>query len=268
MGSLTTLQWEMHNSNTWLNRIYNTSALISTQNKMEDFWLNGYMKVKQFLTEEEVKKVLVELQSIDTSRMDEGHVFRMTTEDRDDVKQLQYLFMYSDYIRDMIKPKLVSFVHNTFQNDKYEVVNMQMFAKPPLSKGTDAHQDGFYFGRKRYDEYNKNPITCWIALNDVDESRGCMYYVPHSHRLGLLDHCLFGSTVRTRTGVTGLAAYVDYTHISKQEIPMIIKAGDMIIHDSLLVHRSSPNTIQNHTRRALSTIMIPTDCSRADMLSE
>ena len=30
-------------------------------------------------------------------------------------------------------------------------------------------------------------LTCWIGLDDVDRENGCMYYIPKSHKWGLLE---------------------------------------------------------------------------------
>ena len=62
-------------------------------------------------------------------------------------------------------------------------------------------------------------LTLWLALEDVDEENGCMYYVPGSHKQGLLQHY--------KTDMIGFSqALVDYTNdMAVKEIPMRVKRG-------------------------------------------
>jgi hypothetical protein len=45
------------------------------------------------------------------------------------------------------------------------------------------HQDYSYWTRTKPMAH----LTCWTGLDDADTQNGCMYYVPGSHRWGLLD---------------------------------------------------------------------------------
>ena len=62
-------------------------------------------------------------------------------------------------------------------------------------------------------------LTLWLALEDVDEENGCIYYVPGSHKQGLLQHY--------KTDMIGFSqALVDYTSdMAFKEIPMCVKRG-------------------------------------------
>ena len=47
--------------------------------------------------------------------------------------------------------------------------NLQYFNKPAgVGKPTPPHQDGYYFMLKKH-----NAVTCWLALEKVDEENGC-----------------------------------------------------------------------------------------------
>ena len=61
----------------------------------------------------------------------------------------------------------------------------QFLAKPPgRSAPTCWHQDEAYWGRNLDDK----GITCWIPLQDVDETNGCMHFIDGGHRHGVLEH--------------------------------------------------------------------------------
>ena len=60
----------------------------------------------------------------------------------------------------------------------------QLFCKPAKHGGVVAwHQDYSYWTRTKPMEH----LTCWVGLDDADVDNGCLYYVPGSHRWGLLD---------------------------------------------------------------------------------
>ncbi len=129
-----------------------------------------------------------------------------------------------------------------------KVLNMQYFIKYPNYKITSPHQDGFYF-----DAPDKTILTFWIPLMDVTPENSCMFYVPGSHKNGVLPHEAVGTQLRTRTGKTGYSQYCqDYEIDEFNAVPL--KAGEIVVHDQFAVHYSS----ENHTdsrRIAVTCIM-------------
>lgn len=129
----------------------------------------------------------------------------------------------------------------------FEVLNNQYFCKPPHYKETSAHQDNAYF------ESNSDVFTFWIPLQDVDIENSCMFYVPGSHRHGLVEHKPIGTNVRTRTGKTGLSLYSDvYKNDEYVKVPM--SAGQILVHDKNTMHFSSPN-LSDEYRLAVTAII-------------
>src|SRR5688572_807171 len=60
----------------------------------------------------------------------------------------------------------------------------QLFYKPAHHGGVVAwHQDYSYWRRTLPMQH----LTCWVGLDDVSTENGCLYYVPKSHKWGLLD---------------------------------------------------------------------------------
>ncbi len=98
------------------------------------------------------------------------------------------------------------------------------------------------------------PLSCWMALDDVDEANGCMAFVPHSQWFGALEpirltdpQSLFGlvpEDVRGRTRLQGVFQ------------PM--KAGSCTFHNGLTFHYAGPNRTER-PRRAIITIYMPGD---------
>lgn len=155
-----------------------------------------------------------------------------------DIKQIQNLHfgVVNDMLVNLIAP-----------DRKFIVLNNQYFCKPPHYKETSAHQDNAYF------ESNSDVFTFWIPLQDVDIENSCMFYVPGSHRHGLVEHKPIGTNVRTRTGKTGFSLYSDvYKNDEYVKVPM--SAGQILVHDKNTMHFSSPN-LSDEYRLAVTAII-------------
>ena len=71
-------------------------------------------------------------------------------------------------------------------------------------------------------------LTCWLALNDTDESNGCPWVIPGLHRLG---------TVKHETTDLGFEIPLN----QKEAIPLSLKSGSIAVFSSLTPHRTGPN---------------------------
>jgi ectoine hydroxylase-related dioxygenase (phytanoyl-CoA dioxygenase family) len=118
----------------------------------------------------------------------------------------------------------------------------QLFCKPAGHGGVVAwHQDYSYWTWTAPMAH----LTCWLGLDDVDESNGCLHYVPGSHRWGLLP-------------VTGLAGEMDavrellddeQARAFDAKVPIILNRGECAFHHPLTMHGSYANR-SNRPRRA------------------
>lgn len=73
-------------------------------------------------------------------------------------------------------------------------------------------------------------LTLWVALVDTDETNGCLWIVPGSHRLGLLPHDAAGVNPVLREARTAAPAVA---------VPM--RAGEGVAFSGLTLHGSGPN---------------------------
>jgi len=139
-----------------------------------DYEVVGYTKFESYLDVgfiDEVNKIidnmLVDIE-INDGVFDEDNTGK--------IKQIQYLHNKNDIfikLLDKIKPA----IEHLLDGKKYNILNVQLFEKhPQISKPTRAHQDNAY-----YKQTPATPLTIWIALDDIDEENGCLYYAPYSH---------------------------------------------------------------------------------------
>lgn len=113
------------------------------------------------------------------------------------------------------------------------------------SRPTPWHQDLPYWPMQQ-----TGALSCWMALDDVDESNGCMRFIPGSHQVGRLDPIrlvdpqdIFGMVPgRTLDGVEPVVARM--------------KAGSCTFHDGLTFHSAFTNT-SGRPRRAMVVIYMP-----------
>lgn len=115
----------------------------------------------------------------------------------------------------------------------------QFLGKPPHNDApTYWHQDEGYWGRNLDDK----GITCWIPLQDVDRTNGCMHFIDGSHREGVLEHKLV-------EGVKSdlLQCEPDESRAVACEIPR----GAVTFHHSATVHMTTANET-DRWRKALT----------------
>jgi hypothetical protein len=96
-------------------------------------------------------------------------------------------------------------------------------------------------------------ITVWVALDDADESNGCLRYAPGSHAGGERAAADFvaGATMSARDGL----APIDRAHAEAIAVFAPVPAGVALAHDPLVWHMSPPNP-SDRPRRAWSLSFI------------
>jgi phytanoyl-CoA hydroxylase len=109
----------------------------------------------------------------------------------------------------------------------------QFLAKRPgHSVPTWWHQDEGYWGRA----LTNRGITCWIPLQDVDETNGCMHFSDGAHRRGVFPH----------ERVPGLKSDILRCEVDDSKtIACPIRRGSVTFHHSATPHM----TTENRSRR-------------------
>lgn len=132
----------------------------------------------------------------------------------------------------------------------------QLFCKPAHHGGVVAwHQDYSYWTRTTPMQH----LTCWTGLDDASKENGCLYYVPKSHRWGLLDKPELAGDME------GLMAYL--TEEQKAEfkpIPIELKKGYGTFHHPLMVHGSYENKSSRSRRAFVLNVFADGTASNSD----
>jgi ectoine hydroxylase-related dioxygenase (phytanoyl-CoA dioxygenase family) len=106
------------------------------------------------------------------------------------------------------------------------------------------HQDVTYWGFQP-----PTAVTAWLAIDDADIENGCMRVIPGSHRLGQLPH----GTADRSGNLLSVNQSLDASLVNESgAINVVLQAGQMSLHDGLLIHGSNPN--RSNRRRAGLTV--------------
>ena len=132
----------------------------------------------------------------------------------------------------------------------------QLFCKPAKHGGVVAwHQDYSYWTRTTPMQH----LTCWVALDEATIDNGCLYYVPKSHRWGLLDKPDLAGDME------GLMKYL--TEKQKTEfrpVPIELKKGYATFHHPLMVHGSFANKSPRSRRAFVLNVFTDGTVSNTD----
>lgn len=124
----------------------------------------------------------------------------------------------------------------------------QVFAKPARHGGVVAwHQDYSYWTWTTPMAH----LTCWMALDDVDEENGCLRYVPGSHRWPALERTALGGAM------DGLVDGLDreQRRALEQSVPVVLRRGEASFHHPRLVHGSGANRSARPRRATLANVI-------------
>jgi len=144
--------------------------------------------------------------------------------------------------RFVLDPRLTSLVSEFFGGQKALLATDQIFMKPPRhGSAKPYHQDNAYFKVTPMDDV----LTAWIALDDVDESNGCLRYIAGSHLGPIVEHAAVEGEVYN---LTPDKSKID---LSKERLA-IVKKGGVVFHHGTSLHTSHRNESERW-RRAYAT---------------
>lgn len=214
------------------------------QEEIEFFQNNGYLLKRGLFSSDEVafyKSHFEEIRQQETER-------QFADFGEPDFEKMDPLKVYPRIMQphrrdeaslDWLTDKRLNEVMTAVLGKEPYAVQTMFYFKPPGARGQALHQDQYYL--------RVQPGTCmaaWMAVDDCDVNNGCLRVVPGSHDWPLL--CLTeADTSQSFTDVT-----VDLPD-DAVELPVEMKAGDVLFFNGQIVHGSLPNTTTDRFRRAL-----------------
>ena len=216
---------------------------------MTAFGSDGFVHLKGFFAPALVAEVLANVERYVRDvvpRAPDTDAFYEDKERPETLKQLIRVHLHDPYFRSLLEEGIFPQTAAELLGEAVRPVNEQVFIKPPggASRATPPHQDGYYFRLEPC-----AATTLWLALDDVDAENGCLRYVRGSHRRGVRPHGRTG-TLGFSQGVSDFGTAEDRAN----EVVCVARAGDLIAHHALTIHRADENRAPGRPRRALGLV--------------
>ncbi|MDH7461749.1 phytanoyl-CoA dioxygenase family protein [Chitinophagaceae bacterium 26-R-25] len=219
-----------------------------TEEQVKSFEENGFISGIKILTEEQVDLLNNELVKLQSVTPEEKKLF-YHYENNESVDPSKVLFhaiggwRVTPGFHDLIWSPAYRMAAYQLLGKSFRLFHDQLFCKPAKHGGVVAwHQDFSYWTFTK----PMHHLTCWIGLDDATTDNGCLYYVPGSHKWGLLP-------------ITGLTGDMDaVTQVLTEEQNRIFDAkvanelprGYASFHHPLTMHGSYAN-FSERPRRAV-----------------
>ncbi|MGC1243011.1 MAG: phytanoyl-CoA dioxygenase family protein [Chryseosolibacter sp.] len=218
-----------------------------TSEQIDFFHENGYLSGVKLLDEWQVDALNVELAEIADPGHPAHHLFyEFHSNESSDPNAILFhalgAWRITEGFHDIVwNPAFVMAASQLLGDRSVRFWHDQLFCKPALHGGVVAwHQDYAYWTVTKPMQH----LTCWTGLDDVSTDNGCLYYVPKSHRWGLLDRPELAGDME------GLMKYLKQEQReSFNPFPVEMKKGYATFHHPLMVHGSYENR-SNRSRRA------------------
>ncbi len=151
------------------------------------------------------------------------------------------------HVASVKSPRLAEIARSLVGRRSIRLWHDHAFIKPAKDGAeTKWHQDFPYWPMNE-----PGALSCWIALDDVNEKNGCLSFIPGSHMKGRLKPV----SLTNRDNIFRLAG------MKKKDIKpavMEMKAGSCTFHDGNTFHYAGGNTTLR-PRRALAIIYVPSE---------
>lgn len=219
-----------------------------TEEQIADFEKNGFIQGIKILSDEHVDILNDELIRLQSLSEDERKLFyHYESNESEDPDRVLFhaigAWRLTPGFHDLLWAPAYRMAAYQLLGQSYRLFHDQLFCKPAKHGGVVAwHQDFSYWTFTK----PMHHLTCWIGLDDANTENGCLYYVPGSHKWGLLPI----------TGLTGdmnaVREVLDQGQMEQfdRRVANELKRGYASFHHPLMMHGSYENS-SDRSRRAV-----------------
>lgn len=206
--------------------------------EIEKFHATGFLVARQVADELSVKIIrarIVKLFAEQAGRR-EGSFFDLTGTDEDGKEMgLPQLLDVRSYAPELM---VTDFFANASRlavqllGKQAKFVADHALMKPSHHGATTPwHQDDAF----REGIYKHNEISIWLALQETDQTNGCLTFLPGSHLLPVLPHRSFSGNRKVH------ALECEFSGPPDKSVACPLSAGDCTVHTNLTLHGAGPN---------------------------
>jgi len=219
--------------------------------QVQFFHDNGYLKGVRLLTDEQVEMLREELRDLFDPEYPGNELFHEyhSNESTDPTRVLFHAlgaWRIKPGFHDLLWNPPFTTAASQLLGGAVRFWHDQLFCKPARHGGVVAwHQDYSYWTRTQPMAH----LTCWIGLDDATRDNGCLQYIPGSHRWDLLP-------------ITGLAGDMDSIRSVLtpeqqdrfQPVAVELKKGEAAFHHPRMIHGSFANSTDRQRRAAVVNV--------------
>ncbi|KAJ1790036.1 hypothetical protein LPJ59_005234 [Coemansia sp. RSA 2399] len=207
-----------------------------TQEQIDGYTADGFLKITDLFTKEDVQRLIKEVRNIQSwpdapgKWMNYYELNKVTNTNQ--LCRTENFTPYSDYVRGIVTGSRVLSILEQLTGQQYILFKEKINAKLPGGQGFKPHQDAPAFTHLG----QVNHITILFTIDGSYIENGCLEVVPGSH---------IGHTIIPHHDS---GAIMDKWCEENKWIPVECDSGDILIFGSYLAHRSGENP--SNTSRA------------------
>lgn len=237
--------------------------LFITAEQNSFYQINGYLLISNFLDESELEVWRTTVDSAVEKQRGEalkGYPAGDKPDHYDNVfLQQMLLSRISEEMRNLIHDATLAKI----AADLASVPGIQLWHDQALIKEPFANPTAFHRDVPFWSFDSQDAISYWIALDDASLNRGCLHFLPGSHKSN--DYS------RTNIGVNVGEIFHSFPELAKiHPVAVPVKAGDCIFFNGMVVHGAGAN-MTPHYRRAMTCGLMPKNATfngKKNILSE
>lgn len=155
---------------------------------------------------------------------------RLSALEMNNAYKVHLLFGWADEI--VRHPDLLDVVESLIGPDILVFTSKFFIKEPGTAAITAWHQDATHFGFAE-----PCTLAVWVALSDAPVERGCLEYLPGSHKLGQLHH----RSQAHPDSINAAGQLIADPFDDSAPVAAPLRAGQFSLHHALCVHSSAPN---------------------------
>ena len=142
-------------------------------------------------------------------------------------------------------PRLTDPVVDILGPDLLGLNSLYIWKPPKIGLGFPWHQDRWY---TRPQFITETTVGTWTAIDPADKGNGCLYVIPGSHKIGILEHVeLEGSQQQEFKQAVGAR--------DEDGVAVEIPPGSVIFFDNRILHKSTDNNTERFRRSNIAHYM-------------
>jgi phytanoyl-CoA hydroxylase len=209
-----------------------------TPQQIADYNRDGYVIIKNFLNNDEVKKLYAIATEDDMMRK---HSFDLNDQAGKKTKLALWYKPGNDAYGLLSKSERIINSVNKLMDGDSAVCHFHsklMQKEPKVGGAWEWHQDYGYWYKNEF-LFPGQMISVMVAITDANKENGCLQVIKSTHKMGRIEHGFSGEQVGASQH------YVDLALKTQEIIYVEIKAGDALFFHSNLLHRSEANLSDN-----------------------